>query len=173
MKKQQTIRELLGVTQQQMAMILKIHSSQWSMYESGKRDLPPAATIRLAEMLAYMHSAEAKGFNNVPQLAKQQNNTNQELEKVVKENQYQLLVVTKKIAAMQKKHDAATKALQLLHFLSSGLENKTDAPDILKSIEARATKSLDNNGLLQLHLLRTKEISLQQQQELLKEILRE
>lgn len=41
MKKTATITHLLGISQQYMAMLLKVICSQWSMYELGKRDLPP------------------------------------------------------------------------------------------------------------------------------------
>jgi transcriptional regulator with XRE-family HTH domain len=40
MKKTDTLSALLGLTQGQMALLLQVHPSQWSMYESGKRNLP-------------------------------------------------------------------------------------------------------------------------------------
>lgn len=56
MKKQGTISDLLGVTQLTMAMLLRVHTSQWSMYESEKRNLPETATERLAEILDQMQT---------------------------------------------------------------------------------------------------------------------
>jgi transcriptional regulator with XRE-family HTH domain len=47
------IRELLGMKQEEIALLLEITRSQWAMYETGKRDLPTAAKLKLAEMLAF------------------------------------------------------------------------------------------------------------------------
>ena len=42
MEKNSTIQELLGISQENMAMILQITRTQWSMYVLGKRSLPVA-----------------------------------------------------------------------------------------------------------------------------------
>jgi predicted transcriptional regulator len=59
MKKETTLTQLLGITQLDAAMLLGVTASRWSMYSSGKRDLPTRAMVLLAEMLAYVKSAEA------------------------------------------------------------------------------------------------------------------
>ena len=61
MKKDTTHSALLGLTQVQMSMLLKVHPSQWSMYESGQRDLPLKPSQILAEMLSYLQ-LEDKGL---------------------------------------------------------------------------------------------------------------
>lgn len=54
MQKGVNIREQLGVTQEELALLLKVTRSQLSMYELGKRDLPIAAKKQLAELLLYV-----------------------------------------------------------------------------------------------------------------------
>jgi transcriptional regulator with XRE-family HTH domain len=45
------IQNVLGLKQEEMAIVLKITRAQWSMYLSGKRSLPVAALLKLAEIL--------------------------------------------------------------------------------------------------------------------------
>jgi transcriptional regulator with XRE-family HTH domain len=51
MPKRENIRQLLGLTQEMLAIELQITRSQLSMYELGKRDLPANAKLKLAEMI--------------------------------------------------------------------------------------------------------------------------
>lgn len=48
MNNRRDLRMGLGLTQLEMAMLLGISRAQWSMYESGRRRLPPAALQVLA-----------------------------------------------------------------------------------------------------------------------------
>lgn len=48
------IKDLLGMTYNDMAMLLQINRSQWAMYVTGKRDLPVVAKLKLAEMLQFL-----------------------------------------------------------------------------------------------------------------------
>jgi transcriptional regulator with XRE-family HTH domain len=46
-----SIREILGITQEKLAILIGVSRSQLSLYEIGKRSLPRNATINLAEIL--------------------------------------------------------------------------------------------------------------------------
>lgn len=59
MQKRTTIREQLGVTQEELALLLKVTRSQLAMYELGKRDLPVAAKKQLSELLLYVMEQSA------------------------------------------------------------------------------------------------------------------
>lgn len=54
MKKIEKIRDQFGLTQNDLALLLRVTRSQLSMYELGKRDLPIAAKEQLAQMLGYL-----------------------------------------------------------------------------------------------------------------------
>lgn len=45
MKSHNNLRELLGIKQDDLALLLKVTRSQLAMYESGKRDLPAAVKL--------------------------------------------------------------------------------------------------------------------------------
>ena len=165
MKKESRISAIVGLTQEQMAMLLKITRSQWSLYELGKRDLPLEAKQFLAELLT--HAKDAKAYNNKlnnPQ--QQEKKTQQALEKLLKENEYQQIRQAKKITAMEKKYAAATRAFQLVDFLSKHSHNKV-SPTLIESIAAKATSQLKNNGLTELMQEQMKQEILQFEKKLL------
>ncbi|UPT69533.1 MAG: helix-turn-helix transcriptional regulator [Flavobacterium sp. JAD_PAG50586_2] len=54
MKKTDTLSALLGLTQGEMALLLRVHPSQWSMYESGRRNIPLKAKQVLSIMLGFL-----------------------------------------------------------------------------------------------------------------------
>ncbi len=58
MKTQTSISSLLGLNQQDMALLLGVSRGQISMYEIGKRSLPTAALQKLATILSYLKERE-------------------------------------------------------------------------------------------------------------------
>ena len=137
MKKENTIRTILGVTQQELAMLLGVSRSQCAMFELGKRDLPLPAKQLLAEMLSYIQSPEvtAKSIQfALPQA------TPQQLERFLRENQYQQLLAARKIATATKKLQAQARLLQLTAFLSSREASKTNAIPFHAALTSKAMK---------------------------------
>ncbi|MDI1318402.1 helix-turn-helix domain-containing protein [Flavobacterium sp.] len=96
MKKTNPIRNLLGVSQEDMALILQVSRSQWAMYELGKRDLPTKAKLVLAEILHYVKTPEMFA-KSLPQVEQQHVRKQQQLEHLLKENEYQQVLTSKKI----------------------------------------------------------------------------
>ena len=115
MKKNVTITALLGVTQRDMAVLLNVSRTQWSMYELGKRDLPLAAQQLLAAMLAYVTAPEATTTRLLPPEREQL--ITQQLERLLHENTFQQALVAKKIAAITHKRDTPLRQFRLQEFL--------------------------------------------------------
>ena len=169
MEKKETICKLLGTTQEEMGMLLGVSRGQWSMFESGKRDLPSAALQFLSEILAHLQSPEAKTTKTQATLAKEAAKKKQTLEALIKENQYQQLLVAKKIADIEKKQEASVKALQLAAFLNKRTDkNREHDADFLKKMEARANKAIALNGLSVLVTCQIKQAVLHQEEAVLK-----
>ncbi len=59
------IQNLLGLKQEEMAIVLKINRAQWSMYLSGKRSLPIVALQKLAEILNFVNQQDNLSTINV------------------------------------------------------------------------------------------------------------
>ncbi len=115
MKKETTLTKLLGITQQEAAMLLGVSTSQWSMYSSGKRDLPAPAMALLAEMLAYVKSAEASPKNK--QATDEPGATQEYLEQRLRENEYRQQQLVRKMETTQRKQLAQSRKLLLSEFL--------------------------------------------------------
>lgn len=115
MKKETTLTQLLGITQLDAAMLLGVTASRWSMYSSGKRDLPTRAMVLLAEMLAYVKSAEANAKNK--QATDKPRETQEYLEERLSYNKYKQQILQRKIAAAQRKQLAQSRRALLSEFL--------------------------------------------------------
>ena len=169
--KRETICTLLGTTQMEMAMLLKITRSQWSMYESGKRDLPLAAKVLLNEMLAHVNSAKANASKGPSTEAKQQ--TNQKLQGLLEENQNLQTVTEKKVAALENKQTSFDSAAHTVNYLGNHRDTtQTHLKEMSKVIHYRTNKDWQRNGSPTLVAHQIKLKVLQYEAELLKETLK-
>lgn len=144
MKKIHPIRESLGLTQEQAAVMLGVTRSHWSMYELGKRDLPLPAKERLAEILQFLQTLENKQ-KRTPQLKPDA----AQLARQIRENEYQRLILEKKLAAAEEKHAAQVRLSLLTEFLESRATGaKKKAPLALPGQRKAASKVTHHEALL-------------------------
>ncbi|URC11741.1 hypothetical protein [Flavobacterium sp. B183] len=142
MDKEKQIGELLGIKQEDIAMLLQIVRSKWSMYVSGKRDLPVAAKLKLSEMLAFVKQLDGQDQHNFEHIETQKVKTKKFLEKQLATNKHKQLVTSKKLESHQKKYEATLIALQLSDFLATKEEQT-----VLQVIRNNAKKDITKNGL--------------------------
>jgi len=135
MKKETTLTALLGLSQHEAAMLLGVSRSQWSMYESGQRDLPLHAKELLAALLAHMQSYDAAAKSTTAL----QKITNDQLQRQMQENEYQQLLIGRKIARIAKKQEAQARLLHLSDFLNAHHAYKNANPQLRQVITARTT----------------------------------
>jgi transcriptional regulator with XRE-family HTH domain len=148
MKKYDNIREILGITQEDLAAILKITRTQLSMYEIGKRELPSSAMIQLAEILRYLKEDASKSAETTSLLKVQAIQKEETLEEMRKENHFKQLVLEKKLNVLEKKYKANFSAFQLTKYLEKqDTENGKLESHLLKTIERKALAELNKNGL--------------------------
>ena len=167
MNKQNPIRESLGLTQQEMAILLEITRGHWSMYECGKRELPIAAMAFLSEMSAHMEAAKTK---NIPSKASVKNETKAFVGDLLKENQFRLQIATKELAVVERKHTASENAQRLVGFLNSKSKGKEErTANIHQLIASRVTKSGEQNKATELTALQIRVAVLQAEETILKE----
>lgn len=148
MKKHDNIRDLLGITQEDLAALLKISRTQLSMYEIGKRELPSTAIIQLADMLRYLQEDASKSADTTSLLKEQAIQKEKAFEEMRKENHFKQLVVEKKLNVLEKKYKANLSAFQLMKYLEKqDTENGKLESHLLKTIERKALAELNKNGL--------------------------
>ena len=151
MKKTNSIRQQLGVTQENLALLLKVSRSQLSMYELGKRDLPVEAKKQLAEMLQHAQKNSSKHTKSVTAEKKRIMLREKEIKRLLASNQYKTLLVERKIKALEKKNQSNNNALDVVTFLEKQEKNKEIKNDlILKNIKNKALKKIEKEGLAQL-----------------------
>lgn len=153
MKKDEVLKKIIGFSQEEMALLLKIPKSQWSMFKSGKRSLPVEALKQFGAMLEY-HKSDKPMVSTLEDFKKDEH---QKAQLLLKREQLRLQVkvhkMEKKIAALEKQRAESFSALETLAFLETG--SKPDL-QLLKTIRSRVLATLKRNSLPGLHDLEIK-----------------
>ena len=147
MKKEKAIRGYFGLSQEDMAMLLQVTRSQYSLFELGKRDLPREAKIELASMLTHLKEASQNENKtttlDIEQLAERQKMWKEEL--IINQHRQKILEV--KIQRMEKKHEAAKAALLLADYLDKNKDFKDYRDSLATSFRDKAIKNIKENNL--------------------------
>lgn len=148
MRKRENIRDAFGISQEELAIVLKITRSQLAMFETGKRELPSTAIIQLAEMLRYLQENASKSADTTSLLKAQAIQKEKALEEMRKENHFKQLALERKLKVLEKKHKASLSAFQLMKYLEKqdSKNGKLESP-LLKTIERKALTELNKNDL--------------------------
>lgn len=145
-------RETLGLTQSQIAILLKMSRSHWSMFELGKRHLPHKTSSVLNEMVAYTQSAEAKTTPKTEQQLEQEEALQEALKDMHKENEFQLEHVARKLAPLEKKYRAQCNALPLLAYLMTKNPNADEREiKLLETITRLVTRSVTPKMVIEMN----------------------
>ncbi|GAA4771110.1 MULTISPECIES: hypothetical protein [Flavobacterium] len=148
MKKRTEVKNMLGLTQNEMAMALGITRSQWTMCKSGQRDLPLDALQQFSVLLQGVQ--KEKTSKTVQHFIKEeQHKTNEKLKEAYENTQIKLSRVQKEINTIEKQRTESFAALKTAEFL----ENHDDKFGLASSIRARAIKSLHKYSLYKLEKL--------------------
>lgn len=176
-RKLRTLKEILGFSQDDLALVLRVSRNQLSRFELGTGDLPSAAKNLLAELLRYMQAPEAKAA--VPDaVSRQYYGLGDYFTRLLKENEYHLERVKRKVVKMEHSYNCNVKALKSLDFIAvQGKEIFNVHPDILRSIGNKAVTIMKEQGLalvlklkLQLELLELEKILLDSEMRKLSQI---
>jgi len=147
-------REQLGLSQQDLATYLGISKSQISMVESGLRELPTAALVKLA----FFEQASLVLKENI----KQENNIN--LAKHVELCTKKMMLLEKKLTTMKNNYSQGIRLLQAVSKTKVDLPNTKDSKEDklwLSAKEKLANKIINDNNLASQKLLAVQIKSLQ------------
>ncbi|MES2811500.1 MAG: hypothetical protein V4670_03435 [Bacteroidota bacterium] len=160
MKYTATIKNSIGLTQEEMGILLGIPKSQWSMYKSGLRDLPLTAKKQLTRILTHQQKAKqvSKESQKLSVLEKQK--TQEWLQQEQIKLAYKKEVVERKLVALENKRAECFAALEVVQFLAAQNPEEPVA-SLLKSIELRATNTLQKHSSTQLLQLQLKKENLE------------
>lgn len=122
MKHENELRKLLGITQQDMAMLLGVGREHYAMFELGRRSLPSGAMLLLAELLSHGNTKRAAALKMAKkELVQQDEEKVKLLQGMLFKNRYQAAKLERKIAALRKKIEAQRERLFLVDFLKGKL----------------------------------------------------
>ena len=158
MKDTTTIKNILVLSQEEMAMLLGITQSQWSMYKSGKRDIPLPAKQQLAVLLANTQQSKSVSQESKKIVEKEQKSEKEWLKRKYNDTHYKQQYLERKIIAMENSRVACFAALEVVHYLESQSENEFTI-SLAKSIKTRVTNTLDKHSLYRLQEMKLKKES--------------
>lgn len=142
MKITQLIRTEFGLSQQALAQYLSIPLSQIAMYETGKRDLPTAALLKLAEIDSCLNPENKIDKTENTLLIAQVSKRNVWLEKQSKELDYQLIIEQRKLETMLIKYQQSIA----LNTLANSLQSSKSPHAAIFHIQANT--GIEKNGLV-------------------------
>lgn len=145
MKKDTTIKNLFGLTQEEMAMLLGISRGQWAMYDIKKRDLPSAANIKFSTILCHLHNVKQPSEESQQVLKEEQEKRHEWLKREKSNLEYKKHLLERKILAIENKRVQCYAALEVVSYLASEKEQKLQSLGI--GIAARAKSTLRKNSL--------------------------
>ena len=151
-----SIRERLGLSQDELAGYLNLSKAYISMVESGRRSLPTAAVVKigkLEQLLAGTLPAHksAKAITNV-----QKGKATEHLDLYILGHQSKAHQAAKALKAVQQEHGQAGKLLQVLRLLQKERGGTPKERAWLTMMEAVAEEKLERHGMhaqVQLQLL--------------------
>lgn len=147
MKKMDGMSKSLGLTQEQLAMLLGITRSRVSLFELGLRPLPAPAAQRLKEILLVGPAAEETSGKRQPAKANEQHTLM--FTELLKQNASQQQQVTSKILELQEKHSKGLKGQALLDYLATTAENKEQPPFLFMPPKSRNANYIVKTGQFQ------------------------
>lgn len=160
MKNNPSLKNIIGLTQEEAAMYFGVTIGHWSMFVTGKRGLPSESTIKLSALL--QHLKEEKPVSEARQLLDKA-----EIENLQHKLQYdytsvkmKLYKLAKKISVIENIRTECFAALEVAEFIDNQ-EEKHAIDSLSKFIRLRAMKTLKQHDLYSLTELQLKKESLE------------
>ncbi|RZK13165.1 MAG: XRE family transcriptional regulator [Flavobacterium sp.] len=110
----ETFRTLLALTQQEIAALLNVSRGHYAMYESGKRDLPLEAKLKLSEMISQTQVSNPAKRETRSVASQRKHKSIQQLKLMIRENEYQQISLEKKIASIERRQEKVIKRQRIL-----------------------------------------------------------
>ncbi len=168
MKNPKSIWPLIGIAQDDLALLLNVNRRRLSQFGLGSKLIPVAAIELVTEIFEYLKVAALPAAMQDQQLKKQQ-----AVESILAETNLQLELTARRIAKMKQMYNQQIKALQVVDFLHSRDNGKDESiAAILRTVVHKATQSLKSHGLDSLFRLEHKLEMLQLEKLLLEAQLR-
>ncbi|WP_132035130.1 hypothetical protein [Flavobacterium circumlabens] len=169
MEKDKKIGEVLGIQQEEMAVLLIVPLSQWAMYAVGERGLPKEAHQKLAEMLAFLQQQDEDAADNITAAKGPGSKAMKFCEDELMRNQKKQNTIATQLEKCKAKYTSARNGLKLAGFLTGKMQEKWQEEQLL-IIKKRTEAVIERNNLelqaeyeCKLRLLKEQEVSLKKE----------
>jgi len=152
MRKRPELKKLLGLTQEEMAMLLRISTGQWKMFKSGMRDIPLDAKLHLAFLLKAVRERKQTSKEVAQVLKAEEQKAKEKLKQYYLGIQIKQYRVQKALETIENHRRESLAALEMVAFLENQQEFPVDT-DLLLIIRDRALKTLHKHNLYTLEQL--------------------
>lgn len=160
MKKDGALKNILGLSQEEAAYMLGIERGQWSMFVSGKRNLPLKATQQLAVVLKHLQEKKSVCKENEVIAKAEQQQVQEKLQQDYRKVQIKLYKTDKQISTVENLRTECFAALEVAAFLEQQQEFQTKNA-LIQSIRTRATATLKKHNRYVLETLQLKKENLE------------
>ncbi|WP_313807350.1 helix-turn-helix transcriptional regulator [Flavobacterium sp.] len=152
MKGKKELRESLGITQQETALLIDAKLSSLAMYEIGERELTTYQLLELAKMQNFVLKNESKKEKNKLVL-QERKRAKAILQKELNGFELEKLLTERKLQEANQKYQKALSALVLLEYLENNETHKKSKQQVLAKIKMSAEIALEKYGPIQLSRL--------------------
>ena len=150
------LKSIMGLTQEETAMLLGISRVQWAHFTDGRRDIPTSAKVKLAEVLSTIQKNKSKPKEVTEIIATEKKKAKEGLQQELKAIQLKEIELEKKIKKINEVRKEAFAALEVVAYLEF-----KEQTSMAKFIKTRALNSLKKYNLQQLQDLELKKESLE------------
>ena len=158
MKNKEVLKNRIGLSHEEAAIYLGISCGQWSMFVSGKRELPTNAMQKLAPLLRYLHDEKPVSVIKQEVDKAELENLQHKLQQDYLNVKIKLYRLNKKISTIENIRTECFAALDTLEFLKKTEETKTF---LIDGIRLGAKQRLKQHSLYALTELQLKKESLE------------
>jgi hypothetical protein len=143
--KRTNLKSLLGITQQDAAIILQVSRSQISLYELHLRDLPAAAMIKLTQGWHYADTKTKLSKESSPCCKEEEKQMKEFLKAEIRKNELEQLNMSRQIEKMSEKYDSGVRGLHALEFWKQQIKDTSSKEmQILILVEERTKIKLED-----------------------------
>ena len=152
------IKKELGLTQEEMGMLLNVSLGRWKMFKSGQRRLPPRAMQQLTVLLQSVQNEKGHSKEMAKLLAEEEKRAKIQLKKDEIKMEVKLHRIQKEIAIAENNRAQALAAFQTIAQL-----RKEEVPDegLILIIWDRALKTFNKYSQYNLEQLQLRQQSLE------------
>ncbi|MRX42016.1 hypothetical protein GJU43_22295 [Flavobacterium sp. LC2016-23] len=169
MKKEENLGALLGIPQEEMALLLEVNRVHWALFLTGRRSLPTAALLKLTEMLTLLKESDTEE-PDAAVLKEEQEQIKKYIEEEIIMNQRNQRVAADELERCKKRYQSAQNAVKLTDALiAKGQQIGKEQQELLPGIKSAAQNVLKKNSLLVQEQYTIKLLVLQQKETVLRQ----